>query len=145
VATGLRLLLSAVEQPSGTATSTSTTTTVTKTVTASGKPPSLSSVSQSATSWRTFGHAARHRPPVGTTFSFKLSEAATVTISFYATGRQPVGKGHLTIKGNPGTNKVIFRASGPRLRNGTYVAVFTATDSAHRTSSPAALTFSVVR
>ncbi|HTU97076.1 MAG TPA: choice-of-anchor Q domain-containing protein [Solirubrobacteraceae bacterium] len=55
---------------------------------ASSSPPRpvVSKFSQSAARWRRTGKAVRHRPPVGTRFSFTLNEAATVTLTFTQTG-----------------------------------------------------------
>ena len=143
---GLRLLLSAVEQPSGTTTTTSssttTTVTTTRTVTAGGRAPSLSSVKQSAATWRESGKVLRHHPPVGTTFSFRVSAPATVTITFFAGNR---ARGRLVVHPRAGVTRVAFRGGSPRLRSGSYVAVFLASDSAGRASAPAALTFTIVK
>jgi hypothetical protein len=108
-------------------------------VTATGKPLplSLSRIRQTAKIWRTGSALARisaarkrRRPPVGTTFSFSLSQAATVSFTFmkHASGRRLGGKcvaptpknrkrrgctrtvqaGLLTFKGHAGTNRARF-------------------------------------
>ncbi len=92
---GLKLLLSATEQPGSTTTPTSPTTPsgpITSTnpssvpTPTSNTKPSLSSVSQAGKVWREGSKlaslAAAKRPPVGTTFTFALNEAAKVTLTF---------------------------------------------------------------
>jgi len=114
--------------------------------------PVISGLRQSAKKWRA-GRAAAHlsavhhakRPPVGTTFSFKLDVPATVTMTFTtsAQGRRAGGKcvakskrnshakrcsrtivaGVLTLKAHAGTNKVRFDGVISRrkhLRPGAY-------------------------
>ncbi|HEX4012175.1 MAG TPA: hypothetical protein VHX62_19290 [Solirubrobacteraceae bacterium] len=90
---GLRLLMSAVEQPSaGGSTTNPTVTTVfsTTTVTTSGPPsspgaPKLNSFSQSHATWRAGGKlavVATTPPPVGTAFTFTLNQRAVATLTF---------------------------------------------------------------
>jgi hypothetical protein len=108
-------------------------------VTATGAPLplNLSKIRQTATIWRTGSALARisstrtrKRPPLGTTFSFSLSQVATVSFTFieHAPGRRmgtkcvaPTPKNHkrhgctrtvtaglLTFKGHAGANGVRF-------------------------------------
>jgi hypothetical protein len=108
-------------------------------VTATGAPLplTLSKIRQTAKVWRTGSALARisatrkrKRPPLGTTFAFKLSQAATVSFTFkkHASGRRvgsrcvaPTSKnrkrrrctrtvtaGLLTLKGHAGANRVRF-------------------------------------
>ncbi len=114
----------------------------------------ISALRQSAKRWRSGRVAARlssvhhrraKRPPVGTTFSFKLDRAATVTLTFTraAPGRRVRGKcvarsrhnsrrrhcsrtvvaGVLTVKAHAGANRVRFDgviSSRRHLRPGSY-------------------------
>lgn len=108
-------------------------------VTATGKPLPLhlSKIRQTAKIWRRGNALARisatrtrKKPPLGTTFSFSLSQAATVSFTFdkHASGRRVGGKcvaptpknrkrrgctrtvkaGLLTLKGHAGANRVRF-------------------------------------
>ena len=141
--------------------------------------PALTSASQSARRWRegkalarlSSAHArrkGRHRLPVGTTFSFRLSEAATVTLSFteHLAGRRvghrcapltrtdrrrrgcprAVTVGMLRLAGHGGLDKVRFDgrlSRSKRLRPGRYtVTIEASTRGGH--SKPANLSFTIV-
>ncbi|HWF72274.1 MAG TPA: right-handed parallel beta-helix repeat-containing protein, partial [Solirubrobacteraceae bacterium] len=132
----------------------------------------VSAVSQSASKWLESNHLATitkaHRKlPVGTTFKFTLSEAATVKLSFEqsVTGRKAGKKcvakskhnakkhrctitttaGTLRIAGHAGTNRVRFYgriSAHKKLRLGTYTVAITASTAGY-TSKPARLKFTI--
>jgi hypothetical protein len=135
-------------------------------------PPALSGVAQSHSRWREGGRLAaiarRHRPPIGTTFSFTLNEAATVTFAFTqkASGRKVRGrcvspargnrhrpackrtvtKAALSFAAHAGTDTVSFqgRLSAARhLQPGTYTVLIAATNPAGQ-SQARSLTFTIV-
>jgi hypothetical protein len=104
---GLRLLLSAVEQPSTSTTVTTnptvttvvstTTVTTTQATPSSPGPPKILSLRQSQRTWREgskLAVVAGARVPVGTVFSFTLNQRAVVTVSFVqpVAGRKVKGK-----------------------------------------------------
>lgn len=135
--------------------------------------PALSGVSQTNATWRegnalaTF--ARKHLPPIGTTFSFSLSEAASVKLEFTqsAAGRK-VGRscvaqtkknmhkrrctrtivaGTLTDSGHAGVNKVRF--DGPisrhkKLAPGSYTLLISAT-AAGKESAVSRLHFTIAK
>jgi hypothetical protein len=117
-----------------------------------------------------FARAARAKPhPQGTTFSYRLSEAATVmiVISQQAPGRRKgktcvaptrplakarkctrlITKGTLTRSSNADANRVAFsgRIGSTALSPGVYRATLTATDEAKNTSTPKTVVFTIVR
>jgi trimeric autotransporter adhesin len=129
--------------------------------------PILSSLSQTAKTWREGSLLAqisdrskKKKPPVGTTFSFTLNEAASVTFAFtkQAAGRR-VGKkcvaqsrgnrhkrrctrtvsaGTLTFSGRTGTNKVRFEgliSKHRKLKPGSYTLLVIATASSKRSTT----------
>ena len=134
--------------------------------------PRLSSVSQSHRRWRERkGHATRTGPrlPFGTTFSFKLDQAARVTLSFsrQANGRKVHGRcvastrrnrrarackrrlapQSLAIAARSGQTRFVFDGHVTprrRLAAGTYVLTVTAVNAAGKRSAPARLTFTIV-
>jgi hypothetical protein len=117
-----------------------------------------------------FGLAARAKPrPQGTTFSYRLSEAATVVIviSQQAPGRRKdktcvaprrslakarkctrlITEGTLTRTSKAGVNRVAFsgRIGSRALSPGVYQATLTATDEAKNTSTPRTVVFTIVK
>jgi len=107
---------------------------------------------------------------VGSTFSFSLNEQAAVSFSFTQrvtggeVGHNCVAKnkenakrkackrtmtaGTLSFTGHNGANKVIFRgriSPSKRLKPGRYTLVITATNAGGQRSSPAQLTFTIVK
>jgi Divergent InlB B-repeat domain len=74
--------------------------TFTPSTTTATTPPSISSLKHSASIWRAGSKLAqssvnkKNRPPVGTTFSFGLNQAATVTLTFThsVSGRKVAGR-----------------------------------------------------
>ncbi len=146
--------------------------------------PKLSDVSETAKSWREGkalplgvtklpkagkpGSGSGH-PPVGTTFSFSLSEAATVTLTFTkpVSGRKVAGRcvaptaankkdrpctrqvlaGTFTVSGKAGGNHLLF--DGPiskhtKLAPGSYTVTITAATGGGR-SAPATLHFTIAK
>jgi uncharacterized delta-60 repeat protein len=137
-------------------------------------PPTLSGASQSNSIWREGNKLAtftkKHRLPLGTTFSFALSEQASVSFAFTQRlgGRKVSGKcvaqtknnrrkpactrtvtpGTLNFTGHSGTNKVAFQgriSPTKKLKPGRYTLVITATDSARQHSAPEQLSFTIVK
>jgi hypothetical protein len=137
---------------------------------------SISALQQSASRWREgnklarISRIAKKRPPVGTTFSFRLSEAATITLTFARseTGRRVHGKcvaqtranrhapkcqrevtaGSLKLTARAGANKVYFAGRLSRkakLKRGKYKLTLTAVDSPGQRATSRALTFTIVR
>jgi hypothetical protein len=169
--------------PSCRITTTSTTHTTTTTSTATPSPPALADVTQSHSRWREGGKLAReskirrsagrsrkHRPPVGTTYSFALNEQASVSFAFtqQVRGHKVKGKcvaqtkrnrrrhacrrtvtaGTLSFSGHAGKNSVSFQgriSAFKKLRPGRYTLVITATNSAGQQSRPARLRFTIVK
>jgi len=114
--------------------------------------------------------AAKRKPPVGTTVSYTLSEAATVrfTVEVPAAGRRVKGKcvtptganrrkprctryrplrGSFTRAGSRGKNKLTFsgRLNGKALKAGNYRLVATATDAARNVSKSKRVNFKIVK
>ncbi|HST31939.1 MAG TPA: IPT/TIG domain-containing protein [Solirubrobacteraceae bacterium] len=127
----------------------------------------LSALAQSASKWRR-GHqqAKISRAPIGTTFSFNLSKAATVKLAFTqkAAGRKVRGvckapnqsnsskrkctrtilAGSLSLPGHAGLNKLRFQGllpNGKSLKLGSYNVSLTARDSAGLQSAAQSLSF----
>ena len=146
------------------------------------KPPAalrITAVHQSASAWRegrrlaqitAVRRSSRSRPPVGSTFSFSLSEQATITFSFTqrVAGRRvgarciartrsnarqrackrTVTAGVLRFTGHSATNKVRFQgrlSRSRRLRSGRYTLIITAKAVAGARSAQAVLRFKIVR
>ena len=138
--------------------------------------PILTGASESAKTWRENNTLAlltarRHaRLPVGTTFSFRLNESATVTLNFTQrlAGRKVRGKcdaqraknrhkprctrtvivGTLTLAAHPGVNKVRFAgriSARKKLKLGRYSLQITATSAQGKRSGPQSLSFTIVK
>ncbi len=129
--------------------------------------PVLASLSESAKTWREGSLLAqisagkrKKKPPIGTTFSFTLNEAASVTFAFtrQAAGRRAgkkcvpqsrgnrhkprctrtVSAGTLTFSGRAGTNKVRFEgliSRQKKLKPGSYTLLVIATASGKRSTT----------
>jgi 6-phosphogluconolactonase (cycloisomerase 2 family) len=143
----------------------------------SGTPftPALTGLSETRRLWRegsALAHFSSHKakkPPLGTTFSFNLNEAATVKLEFTTTapGRKSgkscvvqtaknrhkrsctrtIVAGVLSFAAHAGTNKVVFDgrlSSHKTLSLGSYTLTVTATASG-KTSPPTALHFKIVK
>jgi hypothetical protein len=148
--------------------------TPTTTTTPTPTPPSVANATESHRSWREGNALAsfsrKHKLlPLGTTFSFTLSEQSSVSFAFtqQVGGRQVNGKcaaqtkknrhkrackrtttrGTLTFTGHTGTDKISFQGRISRtqtLKPGSYTLVITATNTAGR-SSPKSLSFTIVK
>ncbi|MGB7587556.1 MAG: cellulase family glycosylhydrolase [Solirubrobacterales bacterium] len=131
--------------------------------------PVVSGVSQSHLVWREGNRLAtiarQHGIPVGTTFSFRLNQPATVRFAFRRvrsrrSGRRRVAhvrrsrhrytrnvtKGTLRLHGHAGTNRVKFQgrvSRRGRLRPGRYTVVITAINAAKQHSAPVSLSFKI--
>jgi IPT/TIG domain len=135
--------------------------------------PTVANLIQSHKSWRS-GRAlatlARHRAPLGTTFSFGLDQPSTVRLAFTqnASGRsvngrcvaqtrknrkrhackRTVPRGTLSMTGHTGTNKLTFQGHLTRskmLKTGRYSVTITATNAGALTSAPKSLSFKIVK
>ena len=128
--------------------------------------PVVSKFSQSASRWRLTGKPAKHKPPVGTRFSFTLNEAATVTLTFTQavhgrkvskkcvkqtaknrkkpTCKLTVTRGTMKLTGRSGKNTVKFTGRLSKrhtLKPGKYAVTLTAKGAA---SKPVTLRFTIV-
>ena len=137
-------------------------------------PPVVSGASQTNKTWREGNASAtfsrKHRPPVGTTFSFSLNEQAAVDLSFtqIGTGRKvghkcaaethknarrkgckrTVTAGALSFTGHSGTNEVAFQghiSASKVLKPGRCTLAIAATNAAGQRSQPELLSFTVVK
>lgn len=137
-------------------------------------PPHLGKVSESHRTWRASRRGAGttrkdKRAPIGTTFSFTLSEPANVNFLFAQriNGRlirgkcvtqtkrnkykrtcgRSEGRGAFSIVGHAGVNRVVFRGHISRsttLDPGRYLLELTATNSVGARSSASSLSFTIV-
>jgi hypothetical protein len=145
---------------------------------ASGSPGptariAVSNLRQSARVWREGNNlakfAAKHKSPVGTTFTFTLNLAGTVKLSFTrpGSGRLAAGgrclapnrrsrkrlacalvAGTVTHPAHAGVNKVTFQgrvSRGTRLAPGSYVLVLTAIGANGQASTPQTIAFTIAR
>jgi hypothetical protein len=89
---------------------------------------------------------SRRKVKVGTTFKYRLSEAATVTIAIQRRKRRKVA-GTLTRTGKIGSNRIKFsgRIGKKRLRPGRYTATLEARDKAGNRSIKKTVRFRIVR
>jgi hypothetical protein len=130
-------------------------------------------VSETHRSWREgtqLAQISKARPPVGTTFSFTLTERATVRFAFTERlgGRRVNGecvaqtngnrhrsaclrtvtRGTLSFAGHPGSDRVFFdgrMSRSRRLPPGAYTLIITATNAARQHSSPRRLSFTIIK
>jgi Glucodextranase, domain B len=133
--------------------------------------PAIGLFHQSHREWRESGRAREGKPPVGTTFSFTLNEAANVSLRFTyeQSGRRVNGTcaaetrrnrhrpacrrivtvGTLARTGEAGLNTISFKGAlghGRKLGPGRYTTTVIATNAATgASSSPERLTFTIVR
>jgi streptogramin lyase len=137
-------------------------------------PPVLSGVAESASRWREGSRMAvlsrRHRPPVGSTFKFTLSEPASVQVTFtqVVSGRKvkkrcvapthgnahrrpcprTVVRGMLALAAHAGSDRIVFQGRLSRSRKlapGGYTVTFVAVNAAGQRSQPRSLRFTIVR
>ncbi len=154
------------------------TATATATYTVKSAPPPKPSLGSIKTSHKTFRDgsklasiAKKHKkkPPIGTTFSFKLNTAATLKLSFalQTTGRKVKRKcvaqtkhnrhdrscklskseGTISLTGHAGTDKVSFQgriSKHKKLGPGTYTLTITASNSSGK-SRGRSVTFTIAR
>jgi hypothetical protein len=167
---GDKLLLAAtvVEAPP----TSTTTTTVTAPANPAPIPPSVTHPAQSNRTWREGSKLAvisgKPKPPVGTTFSFKLNQSARVTFTFtqQVTGRTVSGKcvaetktnrskrsckrtvtqGTLSFSGRSGENKVAFQgrvSHSRKLPSGGHKLLIGAVNTARQRSKTVSLSFTI--
>jgi hypothetical protein len=128
------------------------------TITPSAIAPTLTALRQSASKWRlgnALAHLTRNRkPPIGTTFSFKLNTTADVSFLFTHVGRCNPGHkrctvidGTVTLPGIAGAHRLSFDglvSAHHRLHPGRYKVAVTASNIAGR-SATHTLSFTVLR
>ena len=135
--------------------------------------PRITALRQSASRWREGRKlvriSAHRRPPVGTTFSFALSERASLRLAFVqpAPGRRVAGKcvaktrrnakrracrrtlgGTISLAGHAGSDHVFFQgrlSSHKTLPLGGYTLTITAISTAGLRSAPRSLRFTIVK
>jgi hypothetical protein len=136
--------------------------------------PVLAGLRESHRVWRGGSRLAKiargRRPPVGTVFSFTLSEPARVVVTFIqpARGRKVRGRcvaqthfnrhktscrrtltrGTLSLAGHSGADRISFQgrlSSSRRLVPGAYTATLTATNGARQRSAPVSVRFTIVK
>lgn len=131
----------------------------------------LGFVHQSHATWRERGRPHKGKPAIGTTFSFTLTQAARVTLTFteQVGGRRVAGRcvapsranrhraacrrtvtvGTIGRPGHSGLNRIAFDgalAGGRKLAPGRYTVTITAVDpGSGAVSAPKRLTFTIVR
>jgi len=134
-------------------------------------PLTLTHAAESHKTWRRTKSAKHKQQAVGTTFSFTLDHAATVSLAFTqrlagrkaAKGKcvaqtarnrhaaactRTVAKGTLTAKGKAGKNTIAFKGIVSRTKHlaaGSYTVTLTAIDPAHQRSKPVTLKFTIAR
>ncbi len=110
--------------------------------------PVVSGFKQTHLSWREGTAlptiASARQAPVGTTFTFIVSQRATAKLVF-TRGNQV--KGALSMAANPGKHEIKFQGRLSRTRRlapGRYTVAITATNANHATSLPKKLSFTIV-
>lgn len=144
---------------------------ITTTTTTSSPPPptttpSLSNFHESASKWRRSGKTSKHKPPLGTTFTFNLNETAAIELTFSqpGKGRKVSGRcvaqsaknhkkpsctltlGTISIAGKADKNSVKFtgKLSGGELKPGGYTVTITAKAANRQSSKTLSLKFTIV-
>lgn len=129
-------------------------------------PASVYSFRESTSKWRRSGKAAKHKPAIGTTFTFDLDEPASIKLTFSrpGKGRKMSGKcvaqnarnrrkqsctltlGTIALTGETGKNSVKFtgKLSGGELKPGDYAVTITAKAANGQNSKPISLKFTIV-
>jgi hypothetical protein len=105
--------------------------------------PVVSTLRQSRRVWREVAQR-KHGPPVGTTFSFRLSEKAVVTLTFMRGHR---AAGVLIVVRAAGKARVVFKgrlSSGKELQPGRYTVAVRASNPGG-SSRPHSLTFTIAQ
>jgi hypothetical protein len=157
----------------GNATSTLVTITITPTMPLTF-PPLIGRVTQAHRTWREGNRLAsiarKHKPPLGTTFSFMLNEQASVSFVFTPkmdrrkaenrcvmsttknrkkhSCRRTVIHNTFSVVGHAGTNNVSFQgrvSRSQKLKPGHYTLVIMATNDAGQRSRPHSLSFTIVK
>ena len=127
---------------------------------------SLSNFHESASKWRRSGKASKHKPPLGTTFTFDLNETAAIKLTFSQPGkgrkmsRKCVAQsaknhkkqscalvlGTIVLAGKAGKNSVKFtgKLSGGELKPGSYTVTVAAKAANGQSSKPISLKFTIV-
>jgi len=107
-------------------------------------PPVVKAFKQSARVWRELGTRGRTGIPVGTTFSFRLNQAANGSLLFTRGGR---GFGRVAVRGKGGLNAIRFAgelASGRLLQPGRYSVRVTVENEAGDAATSKLLAFLIV-
>lgn len=112
--------------------------------------PVLTSFKQSHARWKAGSQlpkisaaAAAATVPVGTTFTFSVSQPSALRLVF----KRPASSSVLSLRAPSGPDKLTFQgrlSSTRRLAPGTYTVTITATNAAGKTSRPQSLTFTIV-
>jgi hypothetical protein len=118
-------------------------------------PPKITNVKVSAKRWRLGNQPAKiSAAPIGTTISFRLSEAAQTTLTFQRRKRTKGGKtkfvnaGRIVKQAKAGNNRVRFQGlitRGKKLSLGTHRVVVGARDAAGNRSKRNGPTFTIVK
>ncbi len=106
-----------------------------------GVTPTIKQLKQSHKTWRESGHG--HGPPIGTKFSFKLNEAAKLSLKI--TGKHGKSAGTLSINGRARSNTIKFAGRLSRkkkLEPGRYTVAISA-KAEGKTSRTAKLSFTI--
>ena len=117
-------------------------------------PPSVSEFKQSASKWREQNAAplpGKHakQPPVGTTFSFDLNEAAKVTLVFTESASKHTTKaGSIGLSAHKDRDEVHFTgrlSAKEELKAGAYKVTITAVNAKRERSASRSLSFTIVK
>jgi hypothetical protein len=117
-------------------------------------PPSVSAFKQSASRWREKNEPAlpgKHakQPPVGTTFSFDLNEAAKVTLAFtQSASKHTTTAGSIKLSAHKGRDELHFTgtlSSKEELKPGGYKVTITAVNAKRERSASRSLSFTIVK
>lgn len=115
--------------------------------------PTLGNLKQTHTKWQPGSKMpsifrSTSVTPVGTTFTFTLNEPATVKLLFtHVVNRRTLTAGTLSLPGHLGSDRILFQgrlSATKKLAPGTYTVAFTATNTAHQSTAPQKLTFTIV-
>jgi len=171
VGTGIWTIVASVPDPAGNVGRATQTLTIGTASTPAS--PSVTALTQSAAVWREankLAQTSKGKPPIGTTFSFTLSEQDAVTLTFTQTtrGRKLQGRcvtqtatnnhnpsctrnavaGRLKLTGHQHANRVHFYgrlSSSNTLKRGRYTLTITTTDATGRRATSRSLNFTIVK